>query len=107
MIKLPTTTLDMRLKTATLLQFFPKEMAFVAANAYQFIGQRPEVLAALNTDGGMPIAMLLSLTEQMEQQAQAAAAQREVDERMAKYDADTAAAKARSGLALTQGHVRQ
>jgi hypothetical protein len=57
--RLPVTTLDMRLSTKSLHSLFPNEMAFIVANNYKFVANRPEVIWAIDGDR-MSIAMLLS-----------------------------------------------
>jgi hypothetical protein len=81
--RLPITTLDMRISTKTLQALFPNEWAFVIANNYKFVANRPEVLASIDSDR-MSIAMILSITEQLEQQRaneEIARQQAEVDQK--------------------------
>jgi hypothetical protein len=82
MNKLPITTLDMKISTKTLQALFPNEWAFIIANNYKFIAERPEVIAMIDSDR-MTIAMILSITEQMEQQR----ANEEIARQQAEVDA--------------------
>jgi hypothetical protein len=83
--RLPLTTLDLRVSTKTLQSIFPNEWAFIIANNYKFIAQRPEVISAIDSNN-MSIAMLLSITQQMEQQRGAEEIARQQAEVDAKYN---------------------
>jgi hypothetical protein len=83
--RLPITTLDMRISTKTLQALFPNEWAFIIANNYKFVANRPEVIAHINSDN-MSIAMILGITEQMEQQRAAEEIARQQAEVDAKYN---------------------
>ena len=99
--RLPVTTLDMRLSTKSLHSLFPNEMAFIVANNYKFVANRPEVIWAIDGDR-MSIAMLLSVTEQMEQQKAAEELARQQAEEEAAWNAKVAASKMSQNL--TGGH---
>jgi hypothetical protein len=99
--RLPVTTLDMRISTKTLQSLFPNEWAFIIANNYKFIAQRPEVISAIDGDR-MSIAMILGVTEQMEQQRAAEEVARKQAEEEAAWNAKVAASKMSQNL--TGGH---
>jgi hypothetical protein len=110
MQKLPITTLDMRITTKTLYLLFPNEMAFVVKNAYRFLAHKPEVVTCIDQDR-MSVAMLLGITEQMEQQSVADEIARKQAADEAEWAAKVADSKVKQQLAdpasLTSGYVRQ
>jgi len=99
--RLPITTLDMRISSKTLQALFPNEWAFIIANNYKFVANRPEVIATIDSDR-MTIAMILGITEQMEQQKAAEEVARQQAEDEAAWNAKVAASKMSQNL--TGGH---